>query len=181
VDRILLARVDPSRFRFVVHYRSTGHRELGDWMRELGAVLVINGSYFSTKGSPDTPIVSAGVSWGPQDYDAKHGASSRRNPPCTSTISPKKWRTALQSADDDMVSYPLFATEANRSFVGEEKTGLIVVGTTKEAYFSLEHLATSLRDAPLQLKMALNLDGGRLACQGIALNGFNRDFAAIGV
>jgi hypothetical protein len=53
VDRILLARVNPNRF---VRRASTGHRELGDRMRGLGAALVLKGSCFSINGSPDTPI-----------------------------------------------------------------------------------------------------------------------------
>jgi hypothetical protein len=46
--------------------------------------------------------------------------------------------------------------------------------TTAEAFFSLDRLAKFLRDAPLDLKRALNLDGGPVACQAIALNGFER-------
>jgi hypothetical protein len=43
-------------------------------MRGLRAALAINGSYLSINGSPDTPIVSAGVSLWPRDYEARHGA-----------------------------------------------------------------------------------------------------------
>src|SRR5215813_14030666 len=52
-DRILLARIDPRRFRFEVRNSSAGDKELGDWMQELGAAFVINGSYFSRYGTPD--------------------------------------------------------------------------------------------------------------------------------
>jgi hypothetical protein len=43
-----------------------------------------------------------------------------------------------------------------------------------DAYFSLDRLAAFLRQAPLGLTLALNLDGGPVACQGVALNGFER-------
>jgi hypothetical protein len=65
-------------------------------------------------------------------------------------------------------------TLANRSFIGQDKEGQIILGTTADAFFSLDRLAEFLREAPLGLKLALNLDGGPVACQGIALDGFNR-------
>src|SRR5262245_5013220 len=45
VDRLLLARIDPARFRFVVHNDPQARRGLDGWMRDLDAVLVVNGSY----------------------------------------------------------------------------------------------------------------------------------------
>ena len=190
VDRILLARIDPARFRFVVRNEPAGNRELADWMTGLGAALVVNGSYFSLKGTPDTPIVSAGVRLGPRKYEAKHGAFvASSTSVAIRDLTKEDWHTALNGADDAMVSYPLLVAEdgsnrvtadprwlANRSFVGVDKAGLIVVGTTKEAFFSLGRFATFLREAPLGLKAALNLDGGPVACQGIALGDYHRDF-----
>lgn len=43
-----------------------------------------------------------------------------------------------------------------------------------DAFFSLDRLARFLLDAPLDLVIALNLDGGPVACQGISLNGYER-------
>jgi hypothetical protein len=190
VETILLARIDPHHFRFIVRNAPTGNKELGDWMTELKAALVINGSYFTLQGTPETPIVSAGVRSGPEHYAAKHGAFvASANSVTVRDLINEDWHAALHGADDAMVSYPLLVAEdgsnrvnanphwlANRSFVGEDEAGLIVLGTTKQAYFSLERFATFLHNTPLRLKRALNLDGGPVACQGIALNGYQRDF-----
>jgi hypothetical protein len=54
----------------------------------------------------------------------------------------------------------------------------MIVGTTREAFFSLARLAPFLKAAPLDLKMALNLDGGPIACQSVRLPGFSRKFYA---
>jgi hypothetical protein len=54
--------------------------------------------------------------------------------------------------------------------------GLPILGTTVEAFFSLNRLAVFLRQAPLGLKLALNLDGGPVACQAIAWKEYRRDF-----
>ena len=74
VERILLARIEPARYRFVVRNASAGNVELQDWMRRLGALLVVDGSYYSQYGAPDTPLLSEGTPLGPRSYDATHGA-----------------------------------------------------------------------------------------------------------
>lgn len=189
VDRISLARIDPARFRFAVRSQPAGNRELGDWMHELGAALVINGSYFSRDGTPDTPLISAGVPLGPRHYVANHGAFvASAKSVAIRDLAAEDWHVALHGADDAMVSFPLLVAAdganrinadwrwlANRSFVGQDRSGRIILGTTADAFFSLKRLGTFLHDAPLDLVTALNLDGGPVACQGIALNGFRRD------
>jgi phosphodiester glycosidase len=188
VDRVLLARIDPAHFRFAVRNAPAGNRDLDGWMHELGAALVINGSYFARDGTPDTPVVSAGARLGPRHYIANHGAfvASSRSVGVRDFTS-LDWHIALRGAEDAMISYPLLLARdgssrvkadprwlANRSFVGEDHDGRIILGTTVEAFFSLERLAAFLRAAPLDLAVALNLDGGPVACQGIALNGYRR-------
>jgi hypothetical protein len=188
VDRILLARVEPARFRFIVRTSPAGDRTLDDWMRVLGAALVINGSYFTRTGEPDTPLVSAGVRLGPRHYIASHGAFvASRSATRIRDLAAEDWHVALDGAEDAMVSFPLLVAGdgtsrvkadwrwlANRSFVGQDDVGRIVLGTTTDAFFSLERLADFLRAAPLGLTLALNLDGGPVASQGIALNGYSR-------
>ena len=190
VDRILLSRIDPARFRFVVRSGAAGNKEIDEWMTELGAVQVINGSYYGRHGEPDTPFLSDGIQLGPARYDAKHGAFVASN---TATevrdLARQSWQAAFAGAHDAMVSYPLLLAPdgsnrvmgdrrwlANRSFVGQDGAGRIVLGTTVDAFFSLERLAAFLKAAPLGLMTALNLDGGPVACQAVALGGFRRRF-----
>jgi hypothetical protein len=188
-DRILLARIDPAHFRFEIHNRPSGRDSL-DWMRELGGVLAINGSYYTRYGTPATPLLSARVLSGPRDYDARHGAFVvSASFVGIRDLAGSTWQAAFQNADHAMVSYPLLIAAdgksrskgdarwlANRSFVAQDGRGRIVLGTTKDAFFSLDRLAAFLRAAPLDLKLALNLDGGPIACQAIVLGAFRRDF-----
>jgi len=187
VDHILLARIDPARFRFVVRNAPAGDKGLDQWMSQLGAALVVNGSYFSRSGEPDTPFLSDGVLLGPKDYDAKAGAFvASPNFTGIRDLSHEDWRKAFEGADNAMVSYPLLISDgmshvakssrwlANRSFVGQDSAGRVIIGTTQDAFFSLERLASFLVAAPLDLKLALNLDGGPVACQGINLKGYQR-------
>jgi hypothetical protein len=188
VDRIELARVDPARFRFVVRNAPSGDKNLDEWMTETGAALIVNGSYYAHDGTPDTPFVSAGTRLGPAQYDAKAGAFvALPDFVGIRDLAHEDWRAAFAGAEDAMVSYPLLVAAdgtsrvarpsrwlANRSFVGQDGEGRIIIGTTEDAYFSLDRLAAFLRQAPLGLTLALNLDGGPVACQGIALGGFQR-------
>ena len=190
VDRILLARIDPAHFRFEVLNAPAGDKDLGAWMETLHAALVINGSYFSRYGTPDTPFLSKGAFSGPRSYDAKHGAFvASKSSVRIRDLGQESWQQAFRGAEDAMVSYPLLLAAdgssrvtadrrwlANRSFVGQTKSGEIVLGTTADAFFSLDRLAEFLRRAPLDLELALNLDGGPVACQGIALGDYRRDF-----
>jgi hypothetical protein len=188
VDRIALVRIDPARFRFAVKNRPSGDTDLQGWMKLLGAALVINGSYFSNRGTPSTPFLSDGVQSGPPAYNATHGAFvASASSAGVEDLATKHWNRAFAGTDNAMVSYPMLIGSdgnsrvtpsnwlASRSFVAEDADGYIVLGTTADGFFSLSRLADFLRQSPLKLKTALNLDGGPVACQGISLDGFVRD------
>ena len=188
VDRILLTRIDPARYRFALFNDATGSRSLDQWMAALKAVLIINGSYFSRDGSPATPLLSGGALLGPKAYEAPGGAfvaadgfAEIRN------LDRGDWHLAFLGADEAVVSFPLLFDRsrpvpamtdsrwlANRSFVAKDWRGKILLGTTTDAFFSLARLSVFLQQAPLGLRVALNLDGGPVACQGIQIDGFSR-------
>jgi hypothetical protein len=188
VDRILLARIDPAHFRFVVHNDPTGSKALRGWMDHTGAVLVVNGSYYGRTGLPSPPTISEGSFLGPERYDARHGAFVAGDEATRLVdLAPVDWRQSFAGARNAFVSYPLLLTPdgsdrvppstnwlANRSFVAQDAQGRIVIGTTRDAFFSLGRLSAFLKIAPLGLTIALNLDGGPVACQGIRMNKFRR-------
>ncbi|MGL4637792.1 MAG: phosphodiester glycosidase family protein [Beijerinckiaceae bacterium] len=190
VDRILLARIAPSSFRFQVLMHRAGNRDIDDWMRITGAQLVINGSYFDRHGYPDTPLKTNGQQMGPVPYKAAHGIFSVTNDSVTiHDLLNQDWRPLLEKSQEAMVSYPLLLSEdgttrvksdrrwlAVRSFVALDREGRVVLGTSKDGFFSLERLGMFLKSTPLDLRIALNLDGGPLGCQAIAAPGLNRSF-----
>jgi hypothetical protein len=190
VDRVLLTRIEPAEFDFEVRNASAGNKGLDDWMHDLGAVAVINGSYYSRHGTPDTPLRAAGIELGPTDYQSRHGAFVATNATVTvRDLALESWKAAFSGAHDAMVSYPLLLAPdgsnrvnadrrwlANRSFVGQDENGRIILGTTTDAFFSLSRLAAFLRTVPLGLTTALNLDGGPVACQGVSFGEYQRHF-----
>ncbi len=191
VDRILLSRIDPARYRFRVVSRPAGDRTIGDWMADTGAVAAVNGSYFALDGRPDTPVLSDGDPLGPQQYSATHGAFvAGETGARLSDLTGTSWTSAFTGARDAMVSYPMLIGAdgasraghtdavqlANRTFLAQDRSGRILLGTTTDAFFSLARLADFLRSAPLDLALALNLDGGPVACQAVRLGEVRRDF-----
>jgi hypothetical protein len=182
VDAVLLTRIDPARYRFRVISRPAGDRDLGDWMDATGAVAVINGSYYGDRGVAATPLISDRRPLGPRDYRATHGLF-RSGPTGTSLedLAGRDWQQVIDGADQAIVSYPLLlgadgksraqASDpqwlANRSFIARDGAGRIILGTTRDAYFSLGALADFLPRTGLGLQLALNLDGGPVACQGV--------------
>jgi hypothetical protein len=187
VDRIFLARIDPAKFRFEVRNEASGDFNLDIWMSRLGAAAVINGSYYARNGMPATPVLSAGALLGPPDYDARAGVFIASAATAgIRDLAQQNWNDAFKGAHDAMVSYPLLISAngasrvaasqwlANRSFVGQDVDGNIIFGTTADGFFTLDRLAAFLRQASLRLTLALNLDGGPIACQGISLDGFER-------
>lgn len=183
IDRLYLYRFDPAKFRFVARNEPDGTKDIDQWEDAIrpdgtgGTVLIVNGSYFGLKGEADTPFVSMGARLGPREYDAKAGAWVT-DPSGTHVVdlASRDWRAMLEGTENAMVSYPLLVGEdgrnnvrtksnwlANRTFIAEDHQGRIIVGSTKDAFFSLDRLANFLLDAKLDLKTALNLDGGPIA------------------
>nr|WP_245355572.1 phosphodiester glycosidase family protein [Rhizobium leguminosarum] len=193
VDGIFLSRIDPARFRFVTRNAAAGDTGIDEWEKALpNAVLIVNGSYYDKHGRPDTPFISEGVAMGPQQYDAKAGAFvADQDAADIRDLTRQDWQAAFAGASNAMVSYPLLIGDdgqthvnvksrwlANRTFVAKDELGRIVIGTTKEAFFSLDRLAEFLKTSPLNLKVALNLDGGPIACRSVRLNGYRQKFYA---
>jgi hypothetical protein len=180
VDGIALARIDPSRHRFAVLQEPSGKRHLEDWMRETGAELIVNASYYDRDGKPATPIVDQGVLSGPPSYQSNHGAfvvkASRGD---IRDLKTDRWPALFDHAEAGLVSYPLLVAPdgsertvpsqwlANRSFIGVDQQGRVLIGTTRSAFFSLDRLAAFLKVSFPDLKAALNLDGGPVASQAI--------------
>lgn len=183
LDRLYLNRFDPARFRFIARNEPGGTKDIDQWEAALhpegpgGTVLIVNGSYFGLKGEADTPLVSMGERLGPRDYDAKAGVwVANASGTHVVDLAGRDWRAVLDGAENAMVSYPLLIGDdggnkvraksnwlANRTFIAEDRQGRIIVGSTKEAFFSLDRLATFLLKAGLDIKTALNLDGGPIA------------------
>lgn len=188
VDRLLMTRIDSNLFRISIENDPSGGRTIAQWMRTTGAKAVVNGSYYARDGRPAVPTISHGSAIGPTAYEATHGAFiSKDGKSFIADLVNKKWQIEFQGAEQAMVSYPLLIDSsgssrvtsqsgwlANRSFIAQMGDGQIVLGTTKDAFFTLDRLAQFLKSSPLDLAIALNLDGGPVACQAVTAGDYRR-------
>lgn len=187
IDGIALARIDPIRHRFAVLQEPSGERHLEDWMRDSGAELIVNASYYDREGKPATPVVNQGIISGPKDYQSLHGAFVvKASQGDVRDLKIDRWQDLFQHAEAGLVSYPLLLAPdgakrtvpsqwlANRSFIGVDNQGRVLIGTTQSAFFSLDRLAGFLKEAIPELKAALNLDGGPVASQSIIVGNVRR-------
>lgn len=194
IDRFDLVRLDPAHYVFSVHTRADKPYTIDGWEKALpDAAMIVNGSFFAQQNGPDTPILSGGKPQGPQIYEADAGAFVADNAGADSGArvvdlrDGSGWAKAFKGAHDAMVAYPLLIGEdgrthvgvksrwlANRTFVAQDAAGRIVIGSTRQAFFSLDREADFLRVSMPDLKVALNLDGGPVACQSVRAGGIHR-------
>jgi hypothetical protein len=188
VDRLQLVRVDPKRFRFTVHNEPAQPLTVTEWQRALGAVAVVNGSYYLMDNTPETPLRTFGKRLGPAAYSSRHGAfvADARGAGVVD-LAGKRVDDVIAAFPHAMVSYPLLLDEsgvvraqgnptwlANRTFVGVDSDGKVLLGTTETGFFALRRFGQFLKRSPLRLRIALNLDGGPVACQAVNAGGFTR-------
>lgn len=191
VDRMVLTRLDPHRYRFSVHWDTTASRKAEDWARELGAAVVVNGSYFGGEDhAPLTPLRCTGKAEGPTTYQSTHGAFvANADKVEILDLKGKDVFQTINAYPEAMVSYPLLMDPsgenraidskvwlASRNFVGIDRDGRVVLGTTETGFFTLHRLGEFLKTSSLGLRMALNFDGGPLVSQVVRAGDFKRNF-----
>ncbi len=190
IDHLVLVRVDPARYQFAVHWDPTGSRTAEDWQANMQAAVVVNGSYFGQDFTPLTPLRVQGKNAGPASYESTHGALVINGSQVDIIdLNDRDVHATIAAWPDAMVSYPLLidpqgknrATEnrhwlAARNFVAIDRAGRVVLGTTETGFFTIYRLGEFLRQAPLDLRVALNLDGGPLVSQVVQVGDFSRRF-----
>jgi len=190
LESVALVRLDPAVHRFGVAVDSKGPRPIERWREKLDAIAVVNGSYFLPDRTPQTPLRQEGRALGPSVYTSTHGAFVAD--PATGAVAIVDLRDVelprgISVFPEAMVSYPLLLAPdgtscaegshdwlASRTFVGVDRAGWVVLGTTHHGYFTLRRLAAFLRDAPLGLQTALNLDGGPISAQAVRVGDYER-------
>jgi len=188
VDKIALVRLDPALYELTVHWDPTASRPVEAWQRELGADVVINGSYYEPDHRPSTPLRIAGETIGPAPYTSSHGALVLDDRAIDIVdLRDRDVAAELARHHEAMVSYPLLVDPsgesratgnddwfANRVFVALDTNDHIIIGTTRTGFCSLRRLGDILVHSSLDLRVALNLDGGPIASQIVRVPEYER-------
>jgi uncharacterized protein YigE (DUF2233 family) len=172
VDSLYLVRIDPAYYDFSVGYSPGAPRSLRDWQQETGALLVVNGGFFTPGFRATGLIVVDGQPYG-RNYRRPAGM-------LTVTESGPELRSLLQKPYDPaeplryaLQSFPVLVRaggaqgydgngreKARRTVVAADKQGNMLFLVSHWGSFTLSELSDYLLHSDLDLDMALNLDGG---------------------
>jgi hypothetical protein len=188
---IALLRIDPAQAIVRVHHYTLEAvdtpPDIVEWLRLTGAHAVFNAGQFYPDWSYMGILVSNGhvVSGRPhRDFKAALVAAPAKGPPAArvldldgAPLDPRApgWREVAQSfmLFDSTGKIRVRSSDrvANRTGVGEDHHGRLIVVTTEGGY-TLSDFARLIRHAPLQLKHAMSMDGGYEAELCVEAGGF---------
>lgn len=176
IEYIYLLRLEPDQYRFDVEFDPEGKR-LEEWQTEGGALLVVNGGFFSVENEkfiPNGLTVLDGEPVG-VTYSGFGGmlAITERGPEVRGLVhTPYNPDEELLAA---LQSFPLLVKpggeigfpeqhedgkKARRTVIAQDRNGRLLFMVTSLGHFTLHQLSVYLTESDLQLDVALNLDGG---------------------
>jgi hypothetical protein len=196
-SRIALLRLDPARVRVRAHHFGLApeQRPLDavGWQRVTHADAVFNAGQFfpdwsymgvlvcggNVVSGRLHPTFKAALVAGPiEGGSAAHVLDLEHEP---LSLDPMRWREVAQSFmlfdHNGRIRVRHSDRVANRTAVGEDHHGRLVVFTTEGGY-ALDDLARLIRDSPLQISHAMSMDGGSEAQLCVDTGGFR--YATIG-
>jgi uncharacterized protein YigE (DUF2233 family) len=171
-ETVTILRLDPAQFRFDVAYRPGQPLQLPDWQVETGALLVVNGGFYTEEYHATGLVISGGAPSG-RSYEGFGGmfAVSNAGPEVRSLASApydpgEPLRAALQAfplliRPGGEVGFPEEdGRQARRTVVAQDTAGRILFLLANRGSFTLHGLSLYLAASDLELDVALNLDGG---------------------
>ena len=175
VERVTVVRMDPALVRLEVFYTPRVAYPVSGWARQLGALLVVNGGYFTPEQMVTGLTIVNGVPYGTAlgDYAGMlavraDGAVSVRwlrtwpydpTEPLQSTI--QSFPVLVKPGG--VIGFPADGDDgrvARRLVVAQDRQGRLLFLIAPRGYLSLHALAVWLAGSDLDIDVALNLDGG---------------------
>lgn len=190
-SEIAMLRVDPARVQVRAHHYGTTHgrhpMDVIAWQRVIGADAVFNAGQFL----PDWSYLGALVCSGKvvsrrvhPTFKAALVAGPLEGGPAARVLDleseplvtdPPRWREVVQSfmLFDRTGKLRVRHTDkvANRTAVGEDKRGHLVVFITEGGY-TLDDFARLIQRSPLEISHAMSMDGGNEAQMCVDAGGF---------
>ncbi len=188
IDRVNIIKIAPDgyTFRLLDMHDNSGKmilKNIENWQEASGALVVFNGSYYNEEFKPATAVVADGKSRN-NFGEVKKGAVFVASPGKKSglpeadiidlygnpvNMKSLHYMTAVQSYPvllDKQGRIPVLKSDwrANRTVIAKDKAGNILLfvteGTQKYYSFTLYEMAEWIKNCELDVKMAVNLDGG---------------------
>jgi len=178
-NNLAVLRVDPEQWSFKVFFNREP-KSIEEWQQATGAAVICNGGYFQENFLPAGRILANGGSVGPLRNKAMK-AMFLAEPKKGLNQLPKATIIDLKDPDSEekisfyeqgIQSFPVLLDprgqvrvnpsnfQDSRTVIAQDQTGMIYFMVTEKAFFTLFDLGNYLKALPLNLRFALNLDGG---------------------
>lgn len=171
-ESLYILRVDPANFRFDVGYHPGQPQSLEQWQTESGALLVVNGGFFTEEFSATgTTVVNSqpsGTSY--QDFGGML-AITAAGP--TLRWLPQQPYDPAEGLLAGLQSFPMLVTpggqlgfpeedgqRARRTIIAQDSSGRMLFVLAINGSFTLHQMSRFLIQSDMNIDSALNLDGG---------------------
>jgi uncharacterized protein YigE (DUF2233 family) len=172
-------RIDPQAYRFEIAYAPDAPQTTETWREALGALMVINGGFFTPEYVATGLIVIDGVASGQSYGDGAGMVIINQGQLAIQDLAERPYsptdpiQFGLQAfpmlvKQGGVVGYQAQGETARRTVVGQDKNGRILFIFAPLGGFSLAEMSQWLVDSDLELDIALNLDGGTSSSIAIA-------------
>jgi uncharacterized protein YigE (DUF2233 family) len=171
-ESLYLLRIDPALYRFDVSYSPGQPRSLAQWQADTGALIVVNGGFFTETYDATGLVIVAGQPSGTSYADFGGMLAITAAGPQLRWL-PEQPYDPSEPLMAGLQSFPMLIrpggiwgyTEkdevaARRTAVGQDWQGRIVFVIASTGTLTLYELARYLAESDLELERALNLDGG---------------------
>jgi len=175
VEPIVIARVDPTILRIRVHYDPSEPKTVSAWEETLHPVLIVNGAYFMPDNRTTGLLVSDGV-----EYGSPYGTFAGMLAVTTDGDTRLRWLSEQPYDPDEPIaqalqSFPMLVKPggtlgfpanaddgrpARRTAVAQDLQGNILFIVAPRGTLSLHALSRFLAESDLEIRIAVNLDGG---------------------
>ena len=171
-ENLYLLRIDPAQFRFETAYNPGEPKSLPAWQGETGALIVVNGGFFTEEYVATGLIVVDGVASGISYGDFAGMFAVTDSGPEVRWLQKRPFSTTepLQFA---LQTFPMLVRpggelgfpdedgeRARRTVVAEDENGRILFILAPFGSFTLHEMSRFLVESDLAIDTALNLDGG---------------------
>lgn len=171
-ESLYLLRLEPEQFRFEIAYQPGAPKGLLEWQAETGALIVVNGGFFTEANEATGLTIINGQASG-------IGYADFGGMLAVTDAGPEiHWLVERPYTPDEPLQYALQSfpmlikpggvlgypdedgSPARRTVIGMDGNGRFLIILSRRSSFTLHQLSAWLTTSDLGLDVALNLDGG---------------------
>lgn len=171
-EKLYVLRLDPSYFYFDVGYKPGLPQRLSDWQQDTGALIVVNGGFFTADNIATGLVIVDGQAYG-TSYEGFGGMLVIKDGvPAIRSLSQQPY-DPYEYLQAGLQSFPLLVVPGGqlgfpdedgladrRTVMAEDSQGRILFILAVTGSLTLHEMSRFLLASDLEITVALNLDGG---------------------